>query len=156
MLNKNIKTLRKQKGLTQEELSVKLNVVRQTVSKWESGLSIPDAEMLVSLSNALDVPGNTLLDQDVSKKLNAINLPVNQQKDNKRKFLFWVLVALCIILIITFIGIMMLGNTYMEWNYENIETALLGFSVHSFIWIYIRVASIIFICCLIGIFYLKR
>ena len=46
MLKDNLKTLRKNKGLSQEELSVKLNVVRQTISKWESGLSVPDAEMV--------------------------------------------------------------------------------------------------------------
>ena len=45
MLNKNIKALRKAKGLSQEELAIKLNVVRQTVSKWEKGLSVPDAGM---------------------------------------------------------------------------------------------------------------
>lgn len=38
MLNENIKTIRKSKGLSQEELAVKLNVVRQTVSKWENGV----------------------------------------------------------------------------------------------------------------------
>ena len=50
MLKDNLKTLRKNKGLSQEELSVKLNVVRQTVSKCEQGLSVPDAEMLISIS----------------------------------------------------------------------------------------------------------
>ena len=50
MLNENIKNLRKSKGLSQEELAVKLNVVRQTVSKWENGLSVPDADMLIALS----------------------------------------------------------------------------------------------------------
>ena len=49
MLKDNLKTLRKNKGLSQEELSVKLNVVRQTVSKWEQGFSVPDAEMLISI-----------------------------------------------------------------------------------------------------------
>ena len=49
MLNENIKTIRKSKGLSQEELAVKLNVVRQTVSKWEQGLSVPDSDMLTSL-----------------------------------------------------------------------------------------------------------
>ena len=39
MLNENINNLRKSKGLSQEELAVKLNVVRQTVSKWENGVS---------------------------------------------------------------------------------------------------------------------
>lgn len=151
MLSENIKTLRKQKGLTPEELSVKLNVVRQTVSKWESGLSVPDADMLVSLSKVLDVSVNTLLDEDTSKSLETTS-----PQRNKRKYLSWLLIAICIILIIIFIGIMILGNTYMDWNYENTETAILGFSVHSFIWIYIRVAPIILIACLIGIFFLKR
>ena len=39
MLNENIKALRKSKGLSQEELAVRLNVVRQTISKWEQGVS---------------------------------------------------------------------------------------------------------------------
>jgi len=46
MLNENIKAIRKSKGLSQEELAVKLNVVRQTISKWEQGLSVPDSEWL--------------------------------------------------------------------------------------------------------------
>ena len=54
MLNENIKTIRKSKGLSQQELAVKLNVVRQTVSKWEQGLSVPDSDMLISLSEALE------------------------------------------------------------------------------------------------------
>ena len=44
MLNENIKAIRKSKGLSQEELAVKLNVVRQTISKWENGLSVSDSE----------------------------------------------------------------------------------------------------------------
>ena len=50
MLNENIKIIRKSKGLSQEELAVRLNVVRQTISKWENGLSVPDADMLISVS----------------------------------------------------------------------------------------------------------
>ena len=48
MLNENIKVIRKSKGLSQQELAVKLNIVRQTVSKWEQGLSVPDSDMLIS------------------------------------------------------------------------------------------------------------
>ena len=47
MLSDNIKRIRKSKGLSQEELAIKLNVVRQTVSKWENGLSVPDSDMLI-------------------------------------------------------------------------------------------------------------
>ena len=43
MLNENIKAIRRSKGFSQEELAVRLNVVRQTISKWEQGLSVPDS-----------------------------------------------------------------------------------------------------------------
>ena len=56
MLNENIKIIRKSKGLSQEELAVRLNVVRQTISKWENGLSVPDADMLISISEVLETP----------------------------------------------------------------------------------------------------
>ena len=55
MLNENIRNLRKQKGLSQDELANRIHVVRQTVSKWESGLSVPDSSMLINLANELDV-----------------------------------------------------------------------------------------------------
>ena len=48
MLNENMKAIRKSKGLSQQELAVRLNIVRQTVSKWEQGLSVPDSDMLIS------------------------------------------------------------------------------------------------------------
>lgn len=54
MLNENIRNLRKAKGISQEELVIKLHVVRQTVSKWEKGLSVPDASMLIELAEELD------------------------------------------------------------------------------------------------------
>ncbi len=68
MLNENIKTIRKSNGLSQQELAVKLNVVRQTVSKWEQGLSVPDSDMLISLSEALETPVSTLLEKLLSKR----------------------------------------------------------------------------------------
>ena len=61
MLQDNIRNLRKNRGLTQEELAIRLNVVRQTVSKWEKGLSVPDAEMLQKLADILEVTVSQLL-----------------------------------------------------------------------------------------------
>ena len=85
MLNENIKAIRKSKGLSQQELAMKLNVVRQTISKWEQGLSVPDSDLLISLSEALETPVSTLLGETVmeaevdevkalSEKLEIINL----------------------------------------------------------------------------------
>lgn len=67
MLSQNIKKHRKAKGLSQEELAVGLHVVRQTVSKWENGLSVPDAQALIQLSQQLEVPVSTLLGVDVEE-----------------------------------------------------------------------------------------
>ena len=61
MLNENIKTIRKSKGLSQEELAHKLSVVRQTISKWENGLSVPDSDMLITISEVLETPVSILL-----------------------------------------------------------------------------------------------
>lgn len=65
MLNENIKAIRKSKGLSQQELAIKLNVVRQTISKWEQGLSVPDSDMLISISEVLETPVSTLLGEAV-------------------------------------------------------------------------------------------
>ena len=96
MLNENIRALRKSKGLSQQELAIKLNVVRQTISKWEQGLSVPDSEMLISLSEVLETPVSKLLGETVaeteadnikaiSEKLEVINLQLAQRKTTRRK-----------------------------------------------------------------------
>ena len=65
MFHENLKALRKDRGLSQEELAVRLNVVRQTISKWEKGLSVPDAAMLIRLAEVLDTTVSRLLGTDV-------------------------------------------------------------------------------------------
>lgn len=66
MLNENLRNVRKQKGLSQQELAIRLNVVRQTVSKWEKGLSVPDADMLVKIAEILEVSVEELLGEKIS------------------------------------------------------------------------------------------
>ena len=61
----NLKNLRKSKGLSQKELAIKISVVRQTVSKWENGISVPDAEMLITIAEALDTTVNVLLGEQI-------------------------------------------------------------------------------------------
>ncbi len=162
MLKDNIKTIRKSKGLSQEELAIKLNVVRQTISKWEQGLSVPDSELLVSLSDALDTSVSTLLGEsiteqkedslkEISEKLEIINLQLAQKKETKRKIWHWLFISICIVLILIFISLAALGNTYMEWDYNDPELAVLGVGVHSFVWILVRTAPIIFIGSIVGI-----
>ena len=162
MLKDNIKTIRKSKGLSQEELAIKLNVVRQTISKWEQGLSVPDSELLVSLSDALDTPVSTLLGEniteqkedslkEIAEKLEIINLQLSQKKKIKRKIWHWIFISICIILIFIFISLIALGNTYMEWDYNDPELAVLGVEVHSFVWLFARIAPLVFIGSVVGI-----
>lgn len=162
MLKENLKTLRKQKGLSQEELSIKLNVVRQTISKWEQGLSVPDAEMLVSISEVFDTPVSTLLGEDISldkpdslkeisEKLEIVNLQLARNSERKRKFWHYFFIIFCVVLILITMGIALVGNTYMEWDYSKPELAILGVNIHAFIWIFIRVVPIVFIGSIIGI-----
>lgn len=162
MLKDNLKTLRKNKGLSQEELAVKLNVVRQTISKWEQGLSVPDAEMLITISEIFETPVSILLGENmqeskidelkaISEKLEIINLQLSQKKKARGKIIRWALILLCIIIILIFITFILLNSPYLNWNYNHPENAVLGVAFHSFEWLFIRVAPIILIVSVIGI-----
>ena len=68
MFSENLKTIRKAKGYTQEELAMKVNIVRQTVSKWEKGLSVPDADVLSHIAEVLEVSVSELLGADIKQE----------------------------------------------------------------------------------------
>ncbi|MCI8392940.1 MAG: helix-turn-helix transcriptional regulator [Clostridia bacterium] len=160
MLKENIKQLRKSRGLSQEELAIKLNVVRQTISKWEQGLSVPDSEMLVSISEVLETPVSTLLGENISEtkvdelkviseKLEIINLQLLQRKNIRRKTIRWLLISLCAVIIIIFISLFLLNSLYLNWDYSNPENAVLGTTFHSFEWIFVRMAPIMLIISIV-------
>lgn len=162
MLNENIKAIRKSKGLSQQELAVSLNIVRQTVSKWEQGLSVPDSDLLISLSEVLETPVSTLLGETVteteadtlkaiSEKLEVINLQLAQRKTMRRKMIHWSLILLCAITVIVFAILSVSESSYLGWNYSDPETAVLGVAFHSFEWLFVRVAPAALIGAVIGI-----
>lgn len=162
MLSENIKTARKSKGLSQEELAVKLNVVRQTISKWEQGLSVPDSDMLIALSDALATPVSALLGEfavraeaddlkAIAEKLEIINLQLARQKAARRKTLRWLLIALCAVTVIIAAALVLLNSPYLGWNYRDPETAVAGAAFHAFEWLFVRLAPIILISTVIGI-----
>ena len=113
MFNENIKKIRKEKGLSQEELAVKLNVVRQTISKWEKGLSVPDAQLLISLSEILETPVSVLLGETIESKesvsdknaiaeqLSRINSQLSEKTLRNRRIWSIVKIALISIVVIT-------------------------------------------------------
>lgn len=162
MLSENIRTIRKSKGLSQEELAIKLNVVRQTISKWEQGLSVPDSDMLISISEVLETPVSTLLGETVteseaddlkaiSEKLEVINLQLAQRKTARRRMLHWLFISLCVVIVIIFAVLMVLNSPYLSWDYSDPETAVVGVAFHAFEWLFVRLAPIIFIGAIVGI-----
>lgn len=167
MLNENMKAIRKSRGLSQEDLAIKLNVVRQTVSKWEQGLSVPDSDMLICISEALETPVSTLLGETVmeskvddikaiSEKLEIINLQFAQRKIKRRKILQGLLILLCALIVFIFAVLVVLKSYYLGWDYSNPETAVIGVGFHTFEWLFVRLAPIILIGTIIGIFYMRK
>lgn len=162
MLNENIKRLRKSKGISQEELAIKLNVVRQTVSKWENGLSVPDSSMLIALADELDTTVSTLLGEEVhetntddlrtiSEKLEVINLQLAKRNDNRIKAIRWSLIVLCTAIIIVFTLLSIMQSTYLNWDFNNPEFAVAGTILHGFEFLFVRLAPIALIVAIIGI-----
>ena len=162
MLNENIKAIRTSKGLSQQELAVKLNVVRQTISKWEQGLSVPDSDLLISLSEALETPvstllGETVMESDVdplkaiSAKLEVINLQLAQRKTTRRRILHWLLLSLCAVIAAIFAFLSALNSPYLGWDYSDPETAVFGAAFHVFEYGFVRAAPLVFIAGVVGI-----
>ena len=163
MLSENIKTIRKSKRLSQEELAVKLNVVRQTISKWEQGLSVPDSNMLISLSEALDTPVSVLLGESVeqtevndlkviSEKLEIINLQLALSRNAKRKKLTVFLSLFVVAIIAVWVLLIVFGSPYLAWDYSDPETAVVGVILHAFEWFFVRLSPVALIGLLVGIY----
>jgi putative transcriptional regulator len=109
MLSENLKRLRKRKGLSQQELAARLHVVRQTVSKWEKGLSVPDADMLIRIADIFEVSVSELLgaklDNEKDIDLVAEQLSrINEQLaiKNRRAHLVWKTIGVIVALIVAF------------------------------------------------------
>ena len=167
MLDENIKQLRKEKGLSQEELAIKLNVVRQTVSKWENGLSVPDSSMLISLADEFGVSVSDLLGEAISEsasdelraiseKLEVINLQLARRKIARRAALHWLFIAICAAIIIISAVLISLGSPYLGWNFGDPETAVFGTVYHVFEWLFVRFAPIAFVGSLVGAFMTRK
>ena len=169
MLNENLKAIRKAKGLSQEELAVKVNVVRQTISKWEQGLSVPDSDLLIALSEALETPVSTLLGEPVTEaeskpddlkaiaeKLEVINLQLAQRKNARRKAIHGILIILCAGIAAVFAALMAWDSPYLNWDYSDPETAVTGVVLHILEWLFVRIAPLIFIAAAVGVFLTRK
>ena len=167
MLNENIKAIRKSKGLSQEELAIKLHVVRQTISKWEQGLSVPDSNMLISISEVLETPVSTLLGETIaepkrddlkaiSEKLEVINLQLAKKAAARRKMLQWLFIFITCGIVIIFAALLVLNSPYLGWDYSDPELAVAGVIYHAAERLFIRLAPITLIGAIAGIFLTRK
>ncbi len=164
MLNENIRNLRKAKGLSQEELAIKLNVVRQTVSKWEKGLSVPDSSMLVLLAEEMGTSVSTLLGEtvqeeclntgnlkNISEKLEVINLQLAKRNVVKIRAIRYLLILACAIISVVFIAFAAMNSEYLSWDFNDPELAIASTLLHGFEFLFVRLAPFVFIGSVIGI-----
>lgn len=109
MFNENLKAMRKKKGYTQEELAIKLNVVRQTVSKWEKGLSVPDADILSRIADVLDTNVTVLLGGAIEAEADTDSVAEQLGKiseqlaiKNRRSKTIWKIVGISLLVVVLF------------------------------------------------------
>ena len=124
----NLKKIRKDKGYTQEILAEKLNVVRQTVSKWEKGLSLPDVDMLSKIANVLETDVNILLDgqitttdqSEIVKQLAKISEQLTIKNRRYKKIMKTIAIILLIIVIFGILLVILNIGTFI--SISNSET----------------------------------
>ena len=118
-----------------------MNVVRQTVSKWENGVSVPDSSMLIALAEELDTSVSVLLGElvtdvekddlkTISEKLEVINLQLAKKSQNKIKAVRWSLISVCVVIVVVFIAFVSMQSSYLDWNYNDPELAVAGTILH--------------------------
>ena len=138
MLGENMKTLRKQKGYSQETLAEQLNVVRQTVSKWEKGRSVPDAEMLNKIAELFEVSvsdllGNKIPESDptdtneVAKQLAILNEQLAKQSRSRKRISQIVLLSIAAIVLI---AIVVYLSIFLIYKFDHSSRAMTSVELH--------------------------
>lgn len=132
MLHKRIKDLRVAKGITQDEMAERLHVVRQTVSKWENGLSIPDAEMLLQIALLFDVPVSDLIEEAPLEKKereeDCAEKGCEGGNPSNKKRIRIACIALCAVLAVVFVfgGINRTSILYPDGRRNHVEITGMG------------------------------
>lgn len=137
-------TLRKAKDLTQEQLAEKLNVSRQSVSKWESGQAAPELDKIVAMSVVFDVTTDYLLKSseidDLSVKTEMLEkqqeqMLMREQRQQKiRECVLYGIVIYLLLLAVCFVE----HHFFWEWDIWNPSIFMAEFLVAT--------AAVVFVC----------
>ena len=127
MFNENLKIIRKAKGYTQEELAIKIHVVRQTISKWEKGLSVPDADMLSKLADVLEINVSELLGSEIKEETNKNEVSEQLAKiseqlalKNRRHKRIWKVIGVILLAVIVINMLLVVLGT-VKYNEKNTD-----------------------------------
>ena len=130
-------------------------------------MSVPDSDLLIVLSEALETPVSTLLGETVaeieadeikalSEKLEIINLQFARRKAMRRSALHWGLVAVCVGILAVAAVLVVVNSPYLGWDYSAPETAVMGVAIHAFEWGFVRLALFALIAALVGVFLTRK
>ena len=130
-------------------------------------MSVPDSNLLIVLSEALETPVSTLLGETVaeieadeikalSEKLEIINLQFARRKAMQRSALHWGLVAVCVGILAVATVLVVVNSPYLGWDYSAPETAVMGVAIHAFEWGFVRLAPFALIAALVGVFLTRK
>ena len=123
--------------------------------------------MLIAISEVLETPVSTLLGENViesavddlkaiAAKLEVINLQMAQRNLAGKKLICGLLIAICVVIVIGFAVLLAMESPYLGWDYSNPETAVIGVGFHAFEWLFVRLAPIILIGAIVGIFFTRQ
>lgn len=123
--------------------------------------------MLMSISEVFEVPVSTLLGETIdppkvddlkaiSEKLEVINSELAQRKVARRNILHWLFISLCAVLILTFVVLLVVDSPYLDWDYSDPETSVLGVGFHMFEWLFIRIVPFALIGAIVGVIITRK
>lgn len=123
--------------------------------------------MLLTLSEALETPVSTLLGETVvepeadtikaiSEKLEIINLQLARKKTLRRNIIHWLLISLCVVIVAVAVFLIAVNSPYLGWDYSDPELAVAGTAFHAFEWLFVRLAPIMLIATIVGIFLTRK
>ena len=123
--------------------------------------------MLISISEVLETPVSTLLGETIaepkrddfkaiSEKLEVINLQLAKKAAARRKMLQWLFIFIACGIVIIFAALIVLNSPYLGWDYSDPELAVAGVIYHAAEWLFIRLAPIILIGAIAGIFLTRK
>lgn len=92
----------------------------------------------------------------ISEKLEVINLQLSQRKTTSRNIFHWIFIVLCVVIVMIFVALVLLNNPNLGWDYSDPETAVLGVGFHIFEWLFVRLAPIVLIGAISGIFLTRK